>query len=180
MGDHHCLLIRSFYSTPVSFWPSPWLYYAVICICHLNFIQFNSWIQPTLTEFSLCQALCYALEMQKWPLFSKNLGNSESLKVPSLKGPVFQAARSRIKLVNPKLTSRLCFKKKGGGDSLFDWKSIHIFFLWKKNIHSSGGDHMAGPTDAYLTPNVTEIPFDAKEKYNERKLHCCKCGPFQI
>lgn len=39
---------------------------------------------------------------------------------------------------------------------------------------------MAGPMDAYLTPNVAEIPFDVKEKCNERKLHCCKCGPFQI
>ena len=132
MGDHHCLLVRSFYSTPVSSWPSPSLYYAVICICHLNFIQFNSWVQPTLTEFSLCQALRYALEMQKWPLFSKYLWNSESLKVPSLKGPVFQAAWSRIKLVNPKLTSRLCLKRKKGGTHYLTGNQFTFFFCDKR------------------------------------------------
>ena len=31
-----------------------------------------------------------------------------------------------------------------------------------------------------LTLSVVEITFDAKEKCNERKLRCCKCGPFQI
>lgn len=58
-------------------------------------IQFNSWVQPTFTEFSLCQALCYMLE-QNWPLFSTNAWTSESFKVPSLKGLVFLVASSRI------------------------------------------------------------------------------------
>lgn len=39
---------------------------------------------------------------------------------------------------------------------------------------------MARHVEAYLTPNVIEIPYDAKKMCNEKKLHCCKCGPFQI
>ena len=57
------------------------LYCTVVCIHLIGFIRFNSWAQPTLTQFSLCQALRYALEMQKCLLLSTNLRSGESLKV---------------------------------------------------------------------------------------------------
>lgn len=56
------------------------LHCPVLCICLVSFTGFNSGAQPTLTQFSPRQALCYALQMQTCPLLSTSIWSAEALK----------------------------------------------------------------------------------------------------